>query len=165
MVLVGPSFNIDGGIQEKLKFKKKRRLLLGEILVCKVSIAMDVKTIDTATGCSFDHGRQDRRNLVNLSGYEDPDELVRHYRYYFGMSGFQSSCIFPVGSDLWRDFVYIWVWKPSEREMVKMILMRRYVPYPDCRNSKPWSVKGIRMKGVREIFGGFPRKIALKSAA
>ncbi|GFT01450.1 hypothetical protein NPIL_155461, partial [Nephila pilipes] len=47
-----------------------------------------------------------------------------------------------------------------QREMVKMILIRRYVPYPDCRNSKPWSVKG-----VREIFGGFPRKIALKSAA
>ncbi|GFU31137.1 hypothetical protein NPIL_497031 [Nephila pilipes] len=25
-----------------------------------------------------------------------------------------------------------------------MILIRRYVPYPDCRNSKPWSVKGVR---------------------
>ncbi|GFU40509.1 hypothetical protein NPIL_83861 [Nephila pilipes] len=44
--------------------------------------------------------------------------------------------------------------------MVKIILIRRYVPYPDCLNSKPWSVMG-----VREIFGGFPRKIALKSAA
>ncbi|GFS93300.1 hypothetical protein NPIL_675501 [Nephila pilipes] len=51
-------------------------------------------------------------------------------------------------------------WGSLQREMVKMILIRRYVPYPDCRNSKPWSVKG-----VSEIFGGFPRKIALKSAA
>ncbi|GFT82305.1 hypothetical protein NPIL_126881 [Nephila pilipes] len=52
-----------------------------------------------------------------------------------------------------------WVGKPSERDG-EDDLIRRYVPYPDCRNSKPWSVKG-----VREIFGGFPRKIALKSAA
>ncbi|GFU02511.1 hypothetical protein NPIL_654881, partial [Nephila pilipes] len=44
-----------------------------------------------------------------------------------------------------------WVGKPSERDGEDD---------PDCRNSKPWSVKG-----VREIFGGFPRKIALKSAA
>ncbi|GFS79495.1 hypothetical protein NPIL_172071 [Nephila pilipes] len=51
-------------------------------------------------------------------------------------------------------------WGSLQREMVKMILIRRYVPYHDCRNSKPWSVKG-----VREIFGEFPRKIALKSAA
>ncbi|GFT37385.1 hypothetical protein NPIL_47591 [Nephila pilipes] len=51
-------------------------------------------------------------------------------------------------------------WGSLQTEMVKMILIRRYVPYLDCRNSKPWSVKG-----VREIFGGFPRKIALKSAA
>ncbi|GFS76300.1 hypothetical protein NPIL_612621, partial [Nephila pilipes] len=51
-------------------------------------------------------------------------------------------------------------WGSLQREMVKMILIRRYVPYPDCRNSKPWSVKGLR-----EIFGGFPRKIALKIAA
>ncbi|GFU18364.1 hypothetical protein NPIL_191991, partial [Nephila pilipes] len=51
-------------------------------------------------------------------------------------------------------------WGSLQREMVKMILIRRHVPYPDCRNSKPWSVKG-----VREIFGGFPRKIAPKCAA
>ncbi|GFU46194.1 hypothetical protein NPIL_449131 [Nephila pilipes] len=73
---------------------------------------------------------------------------MRRSSNHFNLQIHDRSCCFASG------------WGSLQREMVKMILIRRHVPYPDCRNSKPWSVKG-----VREIFGGFPRKIALKSAA
>ncbi|GFU38003.1 hypothetical protein NPIL_365091 [Nephila pilipes] len=43
-----------------------------------------------------------------------------------------------------------------------MILIRRYVPYPDCRNSKPWSV---RILGERAEYTQTPSRRRTSSSA